>query len=396
MSEDHGGHYQPEPEPDSHSPERDAFGLTPGHAVRHSSGGGAEVRRLAQPVVVTLAALMRHLHWPLMGLSVLYLLSGITFVGEGERAIVLRFGKLVGNSPSEQVHEPGLLLAWPAPIDRVMRIPVERVSSVEIRDLDVSDQRLEELDLIWRAWVANPDDAPEFPKSIDLMREGYVLTGDRGIIHTRFMARYRVGDPVAFTLRESDPSELLSCVVQTAAVEVAATMPMNALLGDERSRFRASVQQRAETMLSELNCGLQLVALDQGPLEPPMALYPAIGEVQKAQTEARTAQQEAEAYGRAEIARAEGEAAQLVNASTGAALAEVADAKAFAELLDSVSGLETDQREVTIARLQEEAFRRALERVGSNVSRFSPAAGNAYGDFRVTLSSDDLGGSDSE
>jgi membrane protease subunit HflK len=396
VSDDHGNHYHPEPEPDDHTPEREAFGPTPGRGVRSGSDGGAEVRRLAQPVVATLGAVLRQLHWPLIGLTLLYLASGITFVGEGERALVLRFGKLVGESPAEQVHEPGLLLAWPAPIDRVLRVPVERVSEVEVDALDMSDQRWEEMDLIYRQMLANPDDAPEFPESIDPQAEGYLLTGDRGIVQTRFMVRFRVGDPVAFALREANPEALITSAVQTAAVEVAAALDMDALLGDERSRFVSFVERRAQALLQELNGGLRIETLELGPLAPPLAIAPASVEVQQAQTEARTTLQEAEAYARAEVARARGEAAELLNAARGEALAEIADAKAFAEFLDSVSGLPAGQRDVTIARLQEEAFRRALERVGSNLSLFSPAAGDSYGDFRVTFRSDDLGGSDSE
>lgn len=396
MSEDHGGHYHPEPDHHSHTPERDAFGPNPRRSVRASADGGAEVRRLAQPVVLTLAKILRHLHWPLVGLSLLYFASGITFVGEGERALVLRFGRLVGDSPAEQVHEPGLLVAWPAPIDRVVRVPVERISQVEVDALDMSDQRWEEMDLIYRQMLASPEDAPSFPESIDPQIEGYLLTGDRGIVQTRFMVRFRVGDPVAFALREANPEALISSAVQTAAVEIAATLDMDALLGDERSRFVSFVERRAQSLIQELNGGLRIESLELGPLAPPLAIAPARLDVQEAQTEARTKLQEAEAYARAEVARAKGEAAELLNSARGAALAEVADAKAFAEFLDSVSGLESGERGVTLARLQEETFRRALERVGSNLSRFSPAAGDTYGDFRVTLSSDDLGGSDNE
>lgn len=396
MSEDHGNHYHPEPEPDSHSPERDAFGPTPGRGVRSGADGGAEVRRLAQPVVATLGALLRHLHWPLIGLTLLYLASGITFVGEGERALVLRFGKLVGDSPAEQVHAPGLLLAWPAPIDRVLRVPVERVSEVEVAALDMSDQRWEEMDLIYRQMLATPEDAPEFPESIDPQAEGYLLTGDRGIVQTRFMVRYRVGDPVAFALREANPDALIVSAVQTAAVDVAAALDMDALLGDERSRFVSFVEREAQGLLQGMSGGLRIESLELGPLAPPLAIAPASAEVQQAQTEARTQRQEAEAYLRSEVARASGEAAKLRNDATAYALGQVADAKAFAELLDSFKDLQGEQRDVTLARLQEEAFRRAVERVGSNLSLFSPAAGDSYGDFRVTFSSDDLGGSDSE
>ena len=49
--------------------------------------------------------------------------SGVKVVKSGEVALILRFGKLVGNSYEEQVHEPGLLFAFPYIIDEVITVP---------------------------------------------------------------------------------------------------------------------------------------------------------------------------------------------------------------------------------------------------------------------------------
>ena len=39
--------------------------------------------------------------------------SGVRFIKSGNVALILRFGNLVGNTYEEQVHEPGLMLAFP-------------------------------------------------------------------------------------------------------------------------------------------------------------------------------------------------------------------------------------------------------------------------------------------
>ena len=44
---------------------------------------------------------------------VLIAVSGIRIVKSGNVAIVLRFGKLVGNTYEDQIHEPGLMFAFP-------------------------------------------------------------------------------------------------------------------------------------------------------------------------------------------------------------------------------------------------------------------------------------------
>ena len=53
--------------------------------------------------------------------------SGVRIVKSGEVAMVLRFGKIVGDTPEEQIHNPGLLLCFPYFIDEVVTVPVGSV-----------------------------------------------------------------------------------------------------------------------------------------------------------------------------------------------------------------------------------------------------------------------------
>ena len=62
-------------------------------------------------------------------LVVLFLLSGITKVGSGERAIVLWFGKISGVGEG-RVIGPGLKFLLPYPIHEIVRIPVRKKSTL--------------------------------------------------------------------------------------------------------------------------------------------------------------------------------------------------------------------------------------------------------------------------
>ena len=53
--------------------------------------------------------------------------SGVRRVESGNVALVLRFGKLVGDTPEEQVHQPGLLFSFPYMIDEVVMVPTGNV-----------------------------------------------------------------------------------------------------------------------------------------------------------------------------------------------------------------------------------------------------------------------------
>src|SRR5947209_15475217 len=61
----------------------------------------------------------------LLGLS--YLLTGVTQVRPGERALVRRFGRVLDEQP-----EPGLFVGLPWGMDRIDRVPVDRVRRVEV------------------------------------------------------------------------------------------------------------------------------------------------------------------------------------------------------------------------------------------------------------------------
>ena len=62
-------------------------------------------------------------------------LSGITIVKPDEVAVILRWGRLVGDTPALQEHGPGLLFAFPRPVDRVVRVQVKHVWEVPVSTL---------------------------------------------------------------------------------------------------------------------------------------------------------------------------------------------------------------------------------------------------------------------
>src|SRR5271155_3561581 len=56
-----------------------------------------------------------------------YALTAVTQVRPGERAVVRRFGRVLPDKP-----QPGLFIGLPWGMDRVDRIPVDRVQSVVV------------------------------------------------------------------------------------------------------------------------------------------------------------------------------------------------------------------------------------------------------------------------
>ena len=84
-------------------------------------------------------------------------LSGVRVIASGNVAVVLRFGKLVGSTYEEQVHEPGLLLAFPYLIDEVITVPTGSVIEQTVKTHYTSGDMT------------------------TLRNNGYVITADRNI-----------------------------------------------------------------------------------------------------------------------------------------------------------------------------------------------------------------------
>ena len=125
------------------------------------------------------------------------LFSGIRVVESGNVALVLRFGKLVGENYEEQVNQPGLLFAFPSFIDEVITVPTGSVIEQSVSTHYTEDgNRLKGLD------------------------GGYLITGDQNIAVVSASVKYTITDPVAYALNVKNISVLVDAAVSTAHTEV--------------------------------------------------------------------------------------------------------------------------------------------------------------------------------
>jgi len=335
------------------------------------SGRSSELWRIAQPAVEVLGALIRRAHWPLALLFFLYLFSGVTAVGTDEVALVLRFGRIVGDSPGEQVHSAGLLWALPRPIDEVVRVPTGRVHEVEIADLWRAPQGEEE----WR----------QPSQSIDPEREGYCLTGDRNLVQLYLLARYRVIDPIAYALLQADPHALLRDVVQAEAVRATGRESIDSVLSEGRKVLGSTVRTEAQERLDEVASGLELIAVEIAEFAPPLAVVPAFVEVNTAFIESRQIYVDAERYRETEIPKAESERDQMLFDARIDAANAIADANGEAEAFGALVAEHEKNPRVVSERLLIEGVERAFARAGQR-QFVQPPVGDEYHDFRVTIS----------
>jgi membrane protease subunit HflK len=234
-------------------------------------------------------------------LLVAFLGSGFYTVGPQERAIVLRFGKTVGEG-EEALRGPGPHLAFPYPIDEVVRVPISEIQSVRSTVGWFFTTPEEELA------GAEPLPRPSLNPGVD----GYLITADQNIIHSRATLFYRIDDPVAYVFSFTGASNLVQNALDNALVEAAGSFKVDAILVSDVAAFKEAVRRRVGELLAVRALG---VTVEQVEVEsrPPLFLKQDFAQVTDAAQQRDKLINEARNYENQTISRAEADAASSVN-----------------------------------------------------------------------------------
>jgi len=320
----------------------------------------------------------------LVGLVAVILGAGFFTVGPQERAVILRFGRPLGEG-QKMLLTAGLHWSLPYPIDEVIRIPISEQQKV------VSTSGWYFTTPEWEAAGTEPPPGPSLNPAMD----GYVITADRNIIHVRATVRYHIDDPLraifnfaAGTNQEfnlNGISNAVRSVANNAIIATAARFDVDDILIHDMAGFQHAVDQHVRALAERENLG---VAVDQCTVESiaPRQLKEAFANVSTAlqyhEKLINTALSETNRI----LSEASGRAAAITNVAESARNRYVADvrsqAAAFKQLLDSPEykrnpGL---YEEMKLA----EAMAQILTNVQDKVFLPQPAAG-AASELRLQL-----------
>ena len=330
-------------------------------------GPPSELARLAAPLGRALDVAWQRMHWWVAAMAVLYAFSGVTVVKSDEVAVVLRWGRLVGDTPALQEHGPGLLFAFPKPIDRVVRVPVKHVSELSISEL---------------ASLSNNPEAT----TLDPLKEGYAVTGDHNIVHVQMDARYRIRDASAWAFYGPSSEDVLRVEVTAAMVQSLGEMGIDRALSDGRKDLIAAAARRAQAGLDASHSGLELSSLELTRLAPPAPLVQDFDAVQSAYIEAETARKDALAFAASAIPSAQASGDGRLQTARGESDAQLAQAHGDADAFRALDREYRANTAVVRERLYRDAVERAIAAAGS-VRWIPPPSGGRYNGFRITLAS---------
>ncbi len=294
-------------------------------------GPPSEIGRLAAPMSpsarrgVAADALVGRRH------GVLYALSGITIVKSDEVAVILRWGRLVGETPALQEHGPGLLFAFPRPDGP------GGARAGEARMGGSGEHSRSEL-------TRTSDERSRLTRhTLDPLTQGYAVTGDQNIVQVDMVARYRVRDPAEWAFYGPKAEDVLRVEVTAAMVRSLGEMGVDRVLSDGRKNLIATATRRAQAGLDAAHSGLELASLELTRLAPPQALASDFDAVQSAYIGAETTKKDAQAFAESAIPQAQAKADAAVQTARAAARLRSrrrprGDAEAFHGARTGISG----------------------------------------------------------
>lgn len=176
-----------------------------------------------------------------------FICSGFFQVGPQEKAVILRFGKPVGQG-AKALLGAGLHWSFPYPIDEVVKIPITEIQTVTSDNGWYFTTPEEELS------GQEPPAGPDLNPAID----GYVLTSDTNIIHVRATLAYHVTDPIRYSFDFMAASNTVRNDLDNAVLYSAAKFNADDALINARAQFQDAVQERASDLLEQENLGVEV------------------------------------------------------------------------------------------------------------------------------------------
>jgi len=338
-------------------------------------GPPSEIVRLLAPMAGLIDQTWRRMHWWIATMMLLYGISGITIVKSDEVAVILRWGRLVGTTPALQEHGPGLLFAFPRPVDRVVRVQVKHVWEMPVRTL---------------AGYFDDDEGVGDENTLSPLTQGYAVTGDHNIVQVLMVARYRVRSPGEWAFYGPKADDVLRVEVTSAMVRSLGEMGVDRVLADGRTDLIATATRRAQAGLDSAHSGLELASLELTSLAPPAAVAKDFDAVQSAFIGAETMKKDAQAFAETAIPQAHAKADAAVQTARSAADSELALSRGSAEAFHALEQEYRTNRVVVRERLYRDAVERALNQAGK-VRWVPPPIGGSYHGFRIELSTGNAG-----
>lgn len=201
-------------------------------------------------------------------LLVLWLASGLFQIQASELGVIQRFGRYT------ELRQPGFGWAFPWPIERVTKVNVSLVNSVEYRSR--------------------------------------VLTADVNLVELGATIQYINADPVKVLFEVKELDTTLEQVSESAIREVVGQASLDDVLGAARQRITDSARDLIQRTLDSYNSGIRVTSVNLTNVQVPEQVVASQRDANKAIEDRERFAQEAQAYSNKILPEAEGTAQRML------------------------------------------------------------------------------------
>ncbi|HEU4922083.1 MAG TPA: FtsH protease activity modulator HflK [Burkholderiales bacterium] len=233
-----------------------------------------------------------------------WLASGFYIVVEGQRGVVLTFGRY------SQETMPGLRWRLPWPIQSN-----EIVNLAQVRTLEVG----------YRNNVRTK-----------VLKESLMLTDDENIVDLQFAVQYLVKDARDFVFNVRRPDDSAMQIAETAMREVIGKSRMDAILYETQIDVANRARELMQTIHDRYGTGITVSTVTIQNAQPPEQVQAAFDDAVKANQDRERQKNEGQAYANDVIPRARGAAARLGEEAQGYRQRVIANAEGEASRFKQV------------------------------------------------------------
>lgn len=263
---------------------------------------------------------------------------------------MLRFGAYVGSTP------PGLNYHIPWPVETVRILPVTRINRVEI---GFRSSATEEPDVTPRTPEGIAEPSRGLPAR-DLVEESLMLTGDENIVDINASVFWRISDAPSFAFNTRNPGYTVKSAAESMLRQVVGHTKIQSALTEGRAAIEQAVAAGTQAILNQYHSGVEITQVQLQKVDPPPDVIESFRDVQRANTDADTARNEAQSYSNDIVPRARGESAAVLAQANGAKQAAVSTATGQAQRFLSVLAAYSVAKDVTLKRLYIETMQDIL------------------------------------
>jgi modulator of FtsH protease HflK len=224
-----------------------------------------------------------------------WLASGFYIVVEGQRGVVLTFGKF------SEVTNSGLRWRFPYPIQSHEIVDLTGVRTVEIG---------------YRNNVKT-----------HVLRESLMLTDDENIIDIQFAVQYILKDPMDYLFNNRRPEDAVLQAAETAFREVVGKSKMDFALYEGREQIAVSAHKLTQEILDRYKTGITISKVNVQNAQPPEQVQAAFDDAVRAKQDLERQKNEGQAYYNDVVPKARGTASRLTEEANGYRQRVVANAE---------------------------------------------------------------------